>query len=224
MSAMPGTVSEEPFDYIRDPNEIYRQSFEIVRRETDLAHLPEETHAIAIRFVHTCGDPDIARHMAVADDFVAAAVGALKNGCPILCDVEMVASGITRRFLPAGNDVLVTLNDDRVPGLAHDLATTRSAAAVDLWADRIEGAVVAIGNAPTALFHLMERCRRTGQKPAAVIGVPVGFVGAMESKDALREEGLAPWLTLQGRRGGSAFAAAAVNALTLMARGEEQGT
>jgi len=201
-------------DYIRDPQEITRRSFEIVRAETDLSALPPEVAEIALRVVHACGMPEIAGDLAFGGDLAGAGRGALQEGAIVLADCEMVADGVTRARLPAGNRVLCRLNDARTPDLAKSLGTTRSAAAVDLWGDDLKGAVVAIGNAPTALYRLLELLRDGAPRPAAVLAFPVGFVGAAESKDALIAAGFGlPYLTLRGRRGGSAMAAAAVNAL-----------
>ena len=202
------------FDYIRDPREITRRSFEIVRAETDLSALPEDVGEIALRVVHACGMPEIAPDLAFGGDMAAAGRAALQAGAPVLADCEMVADGVTRARLPAGNPVLCTLNDARTPQLAQQLGTTRSAAAVDLWRENLAGAVVAIGNAPTALYRLMELLAEGAVPPAVILAFPVGFVGAAESKDALIAAKLGvPFLTLRGRRGGSAMAAAAVNAL-----------
>ncbi|MEU6590040.1 precorrin-8X methylmutase [Streptomyces sp. NPDC046881] len=200
--------------YEKDGAAIYRQSFATIRAEADLAGLPADVGQVAVRMIHACGMVDLVRDLAYTPGVVARARAALRAGAPVLCDVQMVASGVTRRRLPAGNDVLCTLSDPAVAELAARLGTTRSAAAVELWRDRLEGAVVAIGNAPTALFHLLEMIEAGGPRPAAVIGVPVGFVGAAESKDALaaHPSGL-EHLVVRGRRGGSAIAAAAVNAI-----------
>jgi len=201
-------------DYIRDPQEITRRSFEIVRAETDLSALPAEVAEIALRVVHACGMPEIAPDLAYGGDLAGAGRAALEAGAMVLADCEMVADGITRARLPAGNRVVSTLNDVRTPDLARQLGTTRSAAAVDLWRDDLKGAVVAIGNAPTALYRLMELLAEGAPRPAAIVAFPVGFVGAAESKEALIYGDLGvPYLTLRGRRGGSAMAAAAVNAL-----------
>ncbi len=204
------------FTYLRDRRAIYEQSFATVRAEAPLAHLPPDIAEIAIRVIHSCGMPEIAADLAFSPDAATAGHAALAAGAPILCDANMVAHGIIRRGLPKGVEVVTTLDDPRVPGLARAQATTRSAAAVDLWADRLSGAVVAIGNAPTALFRLLESILDDGPRPALILGFPVGFVGAAESKQALAEtpHGV-PFLTLPGRRGGSAMAAAAVNALAL---------
>ncbi|HUS53140.1 MAG TPA: precorrin-8X methylmutase [Thermohalobaculum sp.] len=200
--------------YERDPHEIYRQSFATVRAETRLDHLPADLHEVAIRLVHSCGMTDVPNRLAWSDDVATSARAALAAGATILCDSEMVASGIVRGRLPADNPVICTLNDPATPGLAETLANTRSAAAVELWRDQIEGAAVVIGNAPTALFHLLELLDGGWPRPAVILGFPVGFVGAAESKAELaaNPRGV-PFLTLRGRRGGSAMAAAVVNAL-----------
>ncbi len=203
-----------PYEYIKDPAEIYRQSFSIVRSEADLESLPETLRPVAIRLIHSCGMTDIPQDLAFSADAVAKAGSALRSGAPVLTDVEMVAHGIIRKYLPADNQVICTLNQPEVPELAKQLGTTRSAAAVELWKPHLDGAVVAIGNAPTALFHLLEMVANGAPKPAVILGFPVGFVGAAESKQALAESSLGiPFLTLLGRRGGSAIAAAAVNAM-----------
>ncbi|MGW0934545.1 precorrin-8X methylmutase [Streptomyces sp. NPDC002666] len=200
--------------YEKDGPAIYRQSFATIRAEADLTGLPADVSQVAVRMIHACGMVDLVRDLAFTPDVVSRARTALRSGAPILCDVAMVASGITRRRLPADNEVVCTLSDPAVPGLAAELGTTRSAAALELWRDRLDGAVVAVGNAPTALFRLLELIEEGAPRPAAVIGVPVGFVGAAESKDALaaHPSGLAH-LIVRGRRGGSAMAASAVNAL-----------
>lgn len=202
------------FDYEKDGAAIYRQSFATIRAEADLAGLPADVSQVAVRMIHACGMVDLVRDLSFTADVVARAREALRGGAPILCDVAMVASGVTRRRLPAGNDVVCTLSDPSVPGLAAKLGTTRSAAALELWRERMEGAVVAVGNAPTALFRLLEMIEEGAPRPAAVIGVPVGFIGAAESKDALADHpsGL-EHLVVRGRRGGSAMAAAALNAI-----------
>ncbi|TVT48622.1 precorrin-8X methylmutase [Amycolatopsis rhizosphaerae] len=200
-------------DYIRDGAEIYRHSFATIREEADLAILPEDLEPVAVRMIHACGMVDLVDDLAYSLDVVESARAALAAGAPVLCDAQMIASGVTRRRLPAGNEVLCTLSDERVPALAERLGTTRSAAALELWRDRLAGSVVAIGNAPTALFHLLEMLRAGAGVPAAIIGVPVGFVGAAESKEELAKQAPAPYLVVQGRRGGSAMAVAAVNAL-----------
>jgi precorrin-8X/cobalt-precorrin-8 methylmutase len=204
----------EHHEYLRDGPAIYRRSFVIIRAETDLSRFSEEEADVVVRMVHACGSPEAARHVAFGHGLVAAARAALAAGAPILCDSEMVAQGVTRTRLPAGNEVVCTLRDERVPALAEKLSTTRSAAAVELWADRLAGALVAIGNAPTALFHLLEMLSRGAPKPAVILGIPVGFVGAAESKEALAADPSGvPYLIVRGRIGGSAMAAAAVNAL-----------
>lgn len=201
-------------DYLRDPQEITRRSFETVRREVDLSSLPPDRAALAVRLVHACGMTDIVPDLAWHGEVAAAGRAALVGGAPILADARMVAEGITRRRLPADNRVEVTLGDPQVPALAARLGTTRSAAAVDLWSPLLEGAVVTIGNAPTALFRLLELIEAGAPRPAVILAFPVGFIGAAESKQALIESGLeVPFVTLRGRRGGSAMAAAAVNAL-----------
>ena len=189
-------------DYIRDGTAIYERSFAIIRAESDLSRFSPEEAEVAVRMIHACGRVDAAAFIEFSEDFVAAARGALRNGAPIFCDAQMVAHGVTRARLSAGNDVICTLRDTRTPELAQDLGTTRSAAALELWRDRLEGAVVAIGNAPTALFHLLEMLSAGAPKPAAVLGVPVGFVGAAESKDALAANGYGvPWLVVRdGKR------------------------
>ncbi|MER7000403.1 precorrin-8X methylmutase [Streptomyces sp. NPDC000410] len=202
------------FDYEKDGAEIYRQSFATIRAEADLAALPADVSQVAVRMIHACGMVDLVRDLAYSPAVVARARAALRAGAPILCDAQMVASGVTRKRLPADNDVICTLSDPSVPALAAELGTTRSAAALELWRERLDGAVVAVGNAPTALFRLLEMIEQGAPRPAAVIGVPVGFIGAAESKDALAEHtsGL-EHLVVRGRRGGSAMAAAAINAI-----------
>jgi len=198
--------------YVRDGDEIYRRSFATIRAEADLSCLPQDVAQVAVRMIHACGQVDLVDDLGYSPGVVAAGRAALRDGAPILCDAGMVASGITRARLPAGNDVVCTLRDPRVPALAAELGTTRSAAALELWRDRLDGAVVAIGNAPTALFHLLDMIDAGAPRPAAVIGIPVGFIGAAESKDALAATDL-EHLVVRGRRGGSAITAAAVNAL-----------
>jgi precorrin-8X/cobalt-precorrin-8 methylmutase len=201
-------------DYIRDGAEIYRRSFATIRAEADLDGLDPIVARTAVRMIHACGMADLAGDIVASDGFGAAASRALKAGAPVLCDTQMVAAGITRSRLPAANEVVCTLGDPRVPALAAELATTRTAAAIELWRERLEGSLVVVGNAPTALFRLLEMLADGAPKPAAVIGVPVGFVGAAESKDALAAGvGGVDYLIVRGRRGGSAIAAAAVNAL-----------
>ena len=202
------------YDYIRDGNAIYERSFAMVREEADLSAFTPDQADIAIRMIHACGLVESAQHFRFSPDFVDAARGALIAGKPVLCDAEMVAHGVTRARLPASNEVICTLRDPRTPGLAKTIGNTRSAAAIDLWGDKLDGAVVAIGNAPTALFYLLELLERGAPRPAAIIGMPVGFVGAMESKDALEESPLGiPYAIVKGRLGGSAMTAAAVNAV-----------
>lgn len=204
----------EPFDYIRDGAAIYQRSFAIIRRETDLSRFSDDEAEIAVRMIHACGMVEAASHIVFGQNLVASARSTLRAGAPILCDAEMVAHGITRARLPAGNDVICALRDERVPALAAKLQTTRSAAALELWRDRLEGAVVAIGNAPTALFRLLELLDAGAPKPAAILGIPVGFVGAAESKEALASNSHhVPYLIVRGRIGGSAMTAAAINAL-----------
>ncbi|MFI2784086.1 precorrin-8X methylmutase [Streptomyces sp. ALB3] len=200
--------------YEKDGPAIYRQSFATIRAEADLAGLPADVSQVAVRMIHACGMVDLVRDLAFSPNAVADARAALRSGAPILCDVAMVASGVTRKRLPADNEVICTLSDPAVPALAARLGTTRSAAALELWRDRMEGAVVAVGNAPTALFRLLEMIEEGAPRPAAVIGVPVGFIGAAESKEALaaHPSGL-EHLVVRGRRGGSAIAAAALNAI-----------
>jgi precorrin-8X/cobalt-precorrin-8 methylmutase len=200
--------------YLRDGAAIYERSFAIIRAEAELSRFSAEEADVAVRMIHACGLVEAARHIVFGRDLVAAARAALTHGAPILCDAEMVAHGITRARLPARNEVVCTLRDARVPALAEKLGTTRSAAALELWADRLPGAVIAIGNAPTALFRLLELLDGGAPKPAAILGIPVGFVGAAESKDALAEDSRdVPFLIVRGRMGGSAMAAAAVNGL-----------
>ena len=201
------------YSYIRDGAAIYARSFAIIRREADLRAFDPAEEPVAARIIHACGMVEAAADIRFTPGAVAAAKAALRAGAPVFCDVRMVADGVTRRRLPAGNEVVCTLNDPAVPALAARLGTTRTAAAVELWGDRLGGAVVAIGNAPTALFHLLELVARGAPAPAAVVGMPVGFVGAMESKEALLAFGRMPALVVRGRKGGSAMAAAAVNAL-----------
>jgi len=202
------------YDYLRDPDAIYRASFAAIRYETDLSRLPEDLHPMALRVVHACGDPAVVEDLAWADGAAAAGRAALAAGAMILCDSRMVEAGVIEGRLPASNRLVCTLADPNVAGLASRLGTTRSAAAVELWQDLLDGAVVAIGNAPTALFHLLEGLAAGWPRPALILGFPVGFVGAAEAKEALiADAGGIPYVTLRGRRGGSAIAAAAVNAL-----------
>jgi precorrin-8X/cobalt-precorrin-8 methylmutase len=205
---------DEARTYLRDGTAIYQRSFAIIRSEADLTRFSAEEADVAVRMIHACGQVEVARHIVFGQNVVAAARAALAAGAPILCDAEMVAHGITRARLPARNEVVCMLHDARVPALAEKLGTTRSAAALDLWGDKLAGAVVAIGNAPTALFRLLDMIDAGAPKPAAILGIPVGFVGAAESKEALAANARGtPWLIVRGRMGGSAMTAAAVNAL-----------
>jgi precorrin-8X/cobalt-precorrin-8 methylmutase len=200
--------------YLRDGTAIYRQSFAIIRAEADLSRFTPDEADVVVRMIHACGQVDVAHHVVFGGNLVAVARNALAAGAPILCDAEMLAHGITRARLPARNEVICTLNDPRTPEIAAKFKTTRSAAALDLWRERLEGAVVAIGNAPTALFRLLEMIEAGAPKPAAILGIPVGFVGAAESKQALAANARGvPFLIVHGRIGGSAMTAAAVNAL-----------
>lgn len=202
------------YTYCADGAQIYRESFAIVRAETDLTGVPADAEHIAVRMVHTCGQPDLTADLRIHPDFERAGRAALLAGAPIFVDSTMVAAGITRRRLPAANEVICHLNDLRVADLAAAWGTTRSAAAVSLWGDRLDGALVAIGNAPTALFHLLEQISEGGPRPAGIVGVPVGFVGSAESKQALIEHPAGiPYVAVTGRRGGAALAASAINAL-----------
>ncbi|ACS39190.1 MULTISPECIES: precorrin-8X methylmutase [Methylorubrum] len=200
-------------DYIRDGGAIYARSFAMIRAESDLARWSGAAERVVVRMIHACGMTDLPRDVEMSDDFAAAGEAALKAGAPILCDVRMVADGVTRTRLPVKNEVICTLGDPRVPGLAAEMGTTRSAAAMELWREHLPGSVVAVGNAPTALFRLLELLDEGVAPPAAVIGIPVGFVGAAESKEALARDGRVPFVVVHGRRGGSAMTAAAVNAL-----------
>lgn len=202
------------YDYIKDGAAIYERSFAIIRAEADLARFSPEEAEVAVRMIHAAGMVDAAANVVFSAGFVAAARAALEGGAPIFCDAEMVAQGITRARLPAGNDVICTLRNPAVPEIAREMGNTRSAAALHLWGERLGGAIVAIGNAPTALFHLLELLRDGAPKPAAILGMPVGFVGAAESKEALAENayGVA-YAVVTGRLGGSAMTAAALNAL-----------
>lgn len=207
------------YDYVTDGAAIYADSFSTIRAEADLSTVPSDAEKVAVRMIHACGQTDLASDLVIHPGLVSAARQALDSGAPILTDAHMVAEGVTRARLPRANDVRCYLRDERVAALARAWRTTRSAAAVSLWAERLAGAVVAFGNAPTALFHLLELLRSGAPRPAAIIGVPVGFIGAAESKEALvelvaEEPGLdVPYLVVRGRRGGSAMAAAALNAL-----------
>jgi len=199
---------------VTDGAEIYRQSFATIRAEARLDGLPADVAQVAVRMIHACGMTDLVADIACSTGVVKAARTALQGGAPIFCDAAMVAAGVTRRRLPADNEVICTLGDPSVPGLAAALRTTRSAAAIDLWTDRLDGSVVAIGNAPTALFRLLELIRDGAPRPAAVLGIPVGFIGAAESKQALADNELGlEYLVVRGRRGGSAITAAAINAI-----------
>jgi precorrin-8X/cobalt-precorrin-8 methylmutase len=213
MQTMPARPRRR-FEYADDGAAIYRESFATIRAETRLDHLPGDAEGLAVRMIHGTGQTDLADDLLVHPDLVGAARVALQAGAPIVTDAHMVASGVTRSRLPRDNEVLCALRDPRVADLARAMGTTRSAAALSLLEDRIEGSVVAIGNAPTALFHLLEMLHDGAPRPAAIIGCPVGFVGAAESKEALASCSLdIPWLTVRGRRGGSAMTASALNAL-----------
>ena len=200
-------------DYIRDGAEIYKRSFAIIRAESDLARFNPLEERVAVRIIHACGMTEITRDIVMSPGFADNARWALLAGAPILCDSKMVANGITRGRVPARTEIVCTLDHPSVPGLAHKLGNTRTAAAMEMWRDRLAGSVVAIGNAPTALFRLLEMLDEGAPPPAAVIGLPVGFVGAAESKEALAADGRVPFLIVRGRKGGSAMAVAAVNAL-----------
>jgi precorrin-8X/cobalt-precorrin-8 methylmutase len=200
--------------YVRDGAEIYRRSFATIRAEADLERFDRALERVIVRMIHACGMVDLAADVDASPAFATVGVQALRDGAPILCDTQMVASGVTRTRLAAGNEVICSLSDPAVARLAAEMQTTRTAAAVELWRERLAGAVVVIGNAPTALFHLLDLIAGGAPKPAAVIGVPVGFIGAAESKDALVQQTLGlDYVVVRGRRGGSAIAAAAVNAL-----------
>jgi precorrin-8X/cobalt-precorrin-8 methylmutase len=201
------------YDYIREGAAIYERSFAIIRAEADLSRFTPEESQIAVRMIHGCGMVEVAEAIRFGGGFAEAARAALLAGAPILCDSKMVANGITRARLPARNEIVCTLDAPEVPGLAAGIGNTRSAAALELWAERLGGALVAIGNAPTALFHLLELIDAGAPPPAAVIGLPVGFVGAAESKAALAAYGKLPYVIVEGRRGGSAMAVSAVNAV-----------
>lgn len=201
-------------DYIRDGQEIYRRSFSIIRSEANLARIPADLEKLAVRVIHACGMVDVVDYLHFSSGAGAAGRAALAAGAPILCDAHMVAEGITRARLPASNRVICTLQDERVPVLARELGNTRSAVALELWRDHLAGSVVVIGNAPTALFYLLDMLAAGAPKPALILGFSVGFVGAAESKEALAAESYGvPFVIVRGRRGGSAMAAAAVNAL-----------
>jgi precorrin-8X/cobalt-precorrin-8 methylmutase len=201
-------------DYIRDGQEIYRRSFATIRAEADLSAIPTDMEKLAVRVIHACGMVDIVKDLAFSAGAGVAGRAALQGGAPILCDARMVAEGITRPRLPANNRVICTLHDEQVPDLARTLGNTRSAAALEYWREHLQGSVVVIGNAPTALFYLLEMLDAGAPKPALIIGMPVGFIGAEESKDALADDSRGvPYVVVRGRRGGSAMAVAAVNAL-----------
>ena len=201
-------------DYEKDGAEIYRQSFSTIRAMADLSRFSLQESQVAVRMIHACGMVDLVDDIAFSPGAVLKARAALRGGAPILCDVQMVASGVTRRRLPADNEVLCTLSDPRVADLAREIGNTRTAASVELWRDRLDGAVVAIGNAPTALFHLLDLLRDTDIRPAAVLGIPVGFIGATESKKALADNDLGlEYIVVHGRRGGSAITCGALNAI-----------
>lgn len=206
------------YDYLRDPAAIYEESFATINREADFSSMDTSMQTVATRIIHACGMPEILADIAYHPALVGNAVSALREGAPVFCDCEMVTHGIIRHFLPAGNEIICTLNNSATPTLAAEKATTRSAAAVDLWRERIEGSVTVFGNAPTALFHLLEEIELGAPKPAAILAFPVGFVGAAESKQALIDSKIdVPYITLRGRKGGSAMAAAALNALASLA-------
>ena len=200
-------------DYLRDGQAIYARSFAMIRAEADLARFSGTAERVVVRMIHACGMTDLPKDVEASEDFAASGEAALKAGAPILCDVRMVADGVTRARLPADNRVICTLSDPRVPEMAAAMGTTRSAAAMELWREHLPGSVVAVGNAPTSLFRLLELLDEGVAPPAAVIGIPVGFVGAAESKEALARDGRVPFIVVHGRRGGSAMTAAAVNAL-----------
>lgn len=200
-------------DYLRDGQAIYARSFAMIRAEADLARFHGTAERVVVRMIHACGMTDLPGDVEASDDFAARGEAALKAGAPILCDVRMVADGVTRSRLPANNRVICTLSDPRVPEMAAAMGTTRSAAAMELWREHLPGSVVAVGNAPTSLFRLLELLDEGVAPPAAIIGIPVGFVGAAESKEALARDGRVPFIVVHGRRGGSAMTAAAVNAL-----------
>ncbi|MEX3014698.1 precorrin-8X methylmutase [Gymnodinialimonas hymeniacidonis] len=203
-----------PYEYEKNGQAIYDESFATIRAEADLARFDADSEQVVVRMIHAAGMVGLEAHVKVSDGMVAAARAALQAGAPIFCDAYMVSEGVTRKRLPAGNDVICTLRDDRVPGMAAEMGTTRSAAALELWRDRLEGSLVAIGNAPTALFHLLEMLEDPAcPRPAAIIGCPVGFVGARESKDALWEALPVPSIIVEGRLGGSAITVAAINAI-----------
>jgi precorrin-8X/cobalt-precorrin-8 methylmutase len=203
------------FNYIKNPTEIYARSFEIIRSEVDLSAIPKDAHNIAVRIIHACGMPEIISDMLITETFASAAQSSLANARPLIVDVEMVRHGIIARQLPEGVEIICTLNDPRAREIGVAQSITRTAASAQLWNDKLEGAIVVIGNAPTALFALLEMIDAGASKPACIIGMPVGFVGAAESKDELisNSRGI-PFATIRGRKGGSAMASSVVNALT----------
>jgi precorrin-8X/cobalt-precorrin-8 methylmutase len=207
------TEASSRFSYLRDGAEIYRRSFATIRAEADLVRFPRDEELVAVRMIHACGMVEIAAGLVFAQGAVAQARQALRQGAPILCDSKMLARGVIAARLPRANEVICTLDAPSVPLLAQKLGTTRSAAALELWRDRLDGAIVAIGNAPTALYRLLDMFDETSARPACVIGMPVGFVSAAESKEALIADARVPFITLKGRKGGSAMAAAALNAI-----------
>lgn len=207
------------YDYIKSGQDIYDLSFRLVRESADLTHVPPELEPVIVRLIHAVGMPDIVSEIRFDEALFKAAMTAFAKKAPIICDCDMVAYGITKRFLPDGMHVISTITDKRLPEMAEISGTTRSAAQIDLWMEQLDGAIIAIGNAPTALFRLLEVIQQTNIKPACILGFPVGFVGASESKDALiADAGDVPFITLRGTRGGSALAAAAVNALAIEAQ------
>jgi precorrin-8X/cobalt-precorrin-8 methylmutase len=208
-------MSEAParFDYLRDGAEIYRRSFATIRAEADLARFSRDEEHVAVRMIHACGMVEIAADLVFSHEAVAQARHALSRGAPILCDSKMLARGVIAARLPRGNEVICKLDDPSVPSLAQKLGTTRSAAALELWRDRLDGAIAAIGNAPTALYRLLDMLDEISARPACIVGMPVGFVGATESKEALIADARVPFITIKGRKGGSAMAAAALNAI-----------
>ncbi|GAB96553.1 precorrin-8X methylmutase [Kineosphaera limosa NBRC 100340] len=209
------TPATSRYDYITDGAKIYERSFATIRAEADLSGYDADEERVAVRMIHAAGEIDLTRDIAFSPGAVAAGMAALRAGAPILTDVQMVASGVTRKRLPADNEVICLLSDPRVPQLAADLGTTRTAAAVELWRERLDGAVVAIGNAPTALFHLLDRLHEWEQRPAVILGIPVGFIGAAESKEALAGNDLdLRSIVVHGRRGGSAITCGAINAIS----------
>ena len=218
MTTAPPRRPRRRYEYVRTGTAIYKDSFATIRREADLSGVPADAEKLAVRMIHGSGQADLARDLLIHPRLVGAARAALDSGAPILCDATMVATGVTRGRLPAGNQVRCLLPDPRVPALAREWGTTRTAAAVSLWEPHLDGAVAAIGNAPTALFHLLEMILDGAPRPAAIVGCPVGFIGAAESKQALaglrEEHGIdIPYVTVQGRRGGSAMTSSALNAL-----------